>query len=135
MMRLFRGLKIAVIAYAALGILIWVVCLSGTNYKDIHIDKGIIGDDGSVSYVWDKHDNRWDYYFKYTLPFQIATLPVSIGISSLVSEGKINFWQYDIINLYLLFIPIILLLIVTVLKNSIWNMFAILFKRDNGNQV
>lgn len=127
-MTVFKALKAMVIAYAILGIIIWIVCFNSTNYNDIHINKEIIGVDGPVSYVWDKHDNKWDYYINYTLPFGFLTLPIYMGVSSLVSEGKINFWLYDIISLYLLFVPAILLMIGNVLKNNISNMFTILFR-------
>jgi len=111
--------KIICLIYLAVGLVIWFISICNTDYTHIAIHKKLVGVDGHTSYMWEQHDKTWTVYYKYALPFIILTLPIYIIMGLAVSDGKISFMLHDIICLYLLFIPGLILWSGIVIKKAI----------------
>ena len=102
-------LKIICLCYIIVGIIVWFNCFEDTNYNIINIPKQLVGEDGHTSDVWVEHDKIWSIYETYSMPFWIITIPIYLVLGIFVSGGKISFMLYDIFNLYLLLVPVLLL--------------------------
>lgn len=109
----YKILKFLCFVYVVIGAILWIKCLLYTNYYKLVIPKGIIGVDGPMSYIWDTHDKSWNIFDAYTFPMQIISLPIYIGLALLVNEGIITLFQFDLITLYLVFVPTLLFSCIT----------------------
>lgn len=116
--RLGFSIKFLSILYALIGIIVWVICFRKANYDILKNLNQVVGCDGPISELWNIHDKAWQVYDRYTFICVILSLPVYFPLRLLVSSGKVQFIQYDIISVYLVFVPILLLKLVSFMKRK-----------------
>ncbi|ODM27672.1 hypothetical protein A7W90_16420 [Clostridium sp. Bc-iso-3] len=99
-----KVILILCLLYALIGFKLWVLSMIDTDWSIIR--PLCCGD---CDKVW--YSQYWNSYFWYTLPFAIMTFPIYIKIGSIG-----NSLVMSVLNIYLIFVPLLIFLIYTKLR-------------------
>lgn len=75
----FKVILILCLLYAVVGFILWILGMTDTNWSMMR-PLCCEGCDG----LW--YSKYWEYYFWYTLPFGILTLPICLFISNIIDN-------------------------------------------------
>jgi len=75
----FKVILILCLLYAVVGFILWILGMTDTNWS-MMMPLCCEGCDG----LW--YSKYWEYYFWYTLPFGILTLPICLFISNIIDN-------------------------------------------------